>query len=245
MANSLSLPSPGVVVVANSGNTSTEADRLELAQQEQTITDGLRTFVAVGRALTRIRVAKLYRSAGYSSFETYCQDRWGYQKSRAYQLIEAAGVVETVHNCGNAPTNEAQARELGKLPSGDQVGAWEEILRTAPNGVITAKLVKSVVAKRLPVNPPPGPNAQGTPAHAEPPEHDTPEAKDVTATIIRRVGEVVETFREALDLAVRLDALRDALDVCPGKRGKEGRQLKAEIQVVEEAFEVRLAELRK
>jgi hypothetical protein len=124
---------------------------------EQTITDGLRTFVGVGRALTRIRVAHLYRARGYTSFEGYCQERWGFKKSRAYQLIDAVGVVENVHNCGSAPTNEAQARELGKLPTAGQAEAWMEVVRTAPDGVITATHVRAVVAKRLPAGTPTNP----------------------------------------------------------------------------------------
>jgi hypothetical protein len=134
----VSPPSQAAIVVSS-----------RLANLEAVITEGLGTFVAVGRALTEIRDAELYR-ATHSSFEAYCQERWGFKKSRAYQLISAAGVVENVHSCGNAPTNEAHARELGKVNLDQQEEVWVEVLQTAPSGVVTAKHVADVVAKRLP-----------------------------------------------------------------------------------------------
>lgn len=132
------LPSQEAIVVAS-----------RLADLEQVIGEGLGTFVAVGRALTEIRDGELYK-ATHSTFEGYCRERWDMGKSRVYQLIEASTVVENVHNCGQPPANEAQVRELAKVDPRQQEEVWVEVLQTAPSGVVTAKHVADVVAKRLP-----------------------------------------------------------------------------------------------
>jgi len=132
------LPSQEAIVVAS-----------RLADLERVIAEGLGTLVAVGRALSEIRDAELYKTT-HATFETYCRDRWDMGKSRVYQLIEAVGTVENVHNCGEVPANEAQARELAKVPVADQEAAWVEVVRSAPKGGITARHIKAVVAARLP-----------------------------------------------------------------------------------------------
>lgn len=128
-----------------------------LADCERVIADGLRTFVEVGRALARIRDEELYK-AEHSTFEAYCKARWDLSRPRAYQLIDSADIVSTmVDNKLPPPTNERQARELAKLPEAEQPEAWAEAVETAPAGVVTAKHVATVVAKRLPERKPPPP----------------------------------------------------------------------------------------
>ncbi len=128
-----------------------------LPELEQVISDGLRTFVEVGRALARIRDEKLYGTE-YKNFEAYCAARWDFTKGRASQLITAAGVVDTVYNCKpkiDPPAHESHARELAKLDAKEQPKAWAEAVKTAPDGVVTAKHVASVVEARLPKPTPP------------------------------------------------------------------------------------------
>jgi hypothetical protein len=124
-----------------------------LADFERIIATGLATFVDVGQALTRIRDGELYK-ATHTSFDAYCADRWDMQRAHAYRLIDAAGVVENVSNWRQQklmpPTVESHARELGKLPAKDQPKAWAQVVKSAPNGVVTAQLVAKVVTARLP-----------------------------------------------------------------------------------------------
>jgi N6-adenosine-specific RNA methylase IME4 len=116
-------------------------EKSELEQCETIIEEGLRTFVDVGGALLKIRDKKLYRQE-YSTFEEYCQSKWSIERRRAYQLMDAATVVENVNNCTQTlPQNEAQARPLTKLDPEDQVKAWAKVIETAPEGKITAKVV--------------------------------------------------------------------------------------------------------
>lgn len=91
----------------------TEIEARQLQQCEETISAGLQTFVEVGTALLEIRDRRLYRGA-YRTFEDYCDHRWGISRPRAYQLIDAAGVVTNLSTIVDTPlpSNERQARQL-------------------------------------------------------------------------------------------------------------------------------------
>ena len=120
-----------------------------LQAYEQTITEGLQTFVAVGQALLAIREQRLYR-AEYATFEGYCRERWGIARSRAYQLIDAAEVAENVHNCGQIlPANEAQARPLTGLTPEEQRAVWQAAVATAEGGTVTAAHVQATVTQHF------------------------------------------------------------------------------------------------
>jgi hypothetical protein len=87
-----------------------------LAVLEATIERGLQTFIEVGKALLEIRDDRLYRQQGFTTFEAYCQERWNWSHRHANRQIEAARVVQNLGPIGPKPKNEAQARELARLP---------------------------------------------------------------------------------------------------------------------------------
>ncbi len=123
-----------------------------LAHYEHIIAQGIQTFVEVGHALLTIRDRKLYRQAS-PTFEAYCRERWDLSRPRAYQLIDAAQVVETVSTVVDiVPMNEAQARPLATLPAEQQQEVWREAVETAPPSGITARHVQQTV-KRAQVKP--------------------------------------------------------------------------------------------
>ena len=64
----------------------TQAEEAEFRSCERVISRGAKDFHPVGRALARIQSARLYR-VQYATFTDYCQDRWGFSRIRAYQLI--------------------------------------------------------------------------------------------------------------------------------------------------------------
>ena len=116
-------------------------ERSRLYQLEETIRQGLNTFVDVGNALLEIRDKRLYRQ-DYSTFEDYCNKQWNMARRTAYQLIDAAEVVENVRNCAQIlPTNESQARPLASLEPEEQIQAWQRVIEKAPEGKITAAIV--------------------------------------------------------------------------------------------------------
>jgi hypothetical protein len=114
-----------------------------LAKQEAIIKRGEQTFLAVGEALTTIRDHRLYKTAGFKTFDLYCRERWGWSKVRSIQLIGAAKAVTTVTN---PPANERQARELARVPESKRENVWRETNRRAKAAKknVTAGLIKEV-----------------------------------------------------------------------------------------------------
>ena len=129
----------------------------QLNKCETVIEKNLEGFWEVGTALAEIRDSHLYRK-DYGTFEAYCKDKWDMSKAYAHRLIGSAQVYENLSPIGDIqPINEAQARPLAKLETPElQQEAWDMVVETAaPDGKVTAKLVKSVVKDF--VNPKPDP----------------------------------------------------------------------------------------
>jgi len=119
------------------------------AEAEATIEAGLSTFIDVGIALLAIRDAHGYRLRGYDTFGEYCQERWGFSRQRAYQLMDAAQVASTIVDA--PPLHEGQARELAPLLRVDPdliPEAWREV--KADGRPVTAARVAEVVERKLP-----------------------------------------------------------------------------------------------
>lgn len=127
----------------------TYMEKEELREFERQIESGLKTFRKVGTALLAIRDGRMYR-AGFKTFEDYCRDRWGFNASRARQLIgaaEIAGRIESVTIV--TPATESQARPLAALPPEQQPEAWKAAAdKAATEGrKVTAKDVQEQVKK--------------------------------------------------------------------------------------------------
>lgn len=124
----------------------TESEQDVLAQCESIIERGLKSFIEVGTALVAIRDNQLYRRV-YPTFESYCQDKWSISRPRAYELMNAAGIVEYLSANGiqEYPSNERQARPLSRVEPEVRAELWQSVLDTAPNGKVTAEHVEKVV----------------------------------------------------------------------------------------------------
>ena len=79
----------------------TAIETTKLNALERDIELGLKTFIKVGNALLEIRDGWLYR-ATHATFEEYCIERWGFKKSQAYRLIDAAEVVRHLSPIGDS-----------------------------------------------------------------------------------------------------------------------------------------------
>jgi hypothetical protein len=121
-----------------------ERERFRLERQVE------RAFWQAGRALRELRDRKLYRST-HKTFEEYCKDRFSYNRSRSYQIIDAAGVVDNLEECPQIvevlPTAEGQVRPLTKLEAEEQVRCWQEAVAAAGGKVPSGRIVKSIVDK--------------------------------------------------------------------------------------------------
>lgn len=100
--------------------------RGQLADCEAQIKSGLES---VAKNLAIIKSQELWALDGYKSFEDYCQRRWNWKKSQAYNMIAAAKVVANIADNStmvekSLPTHERQTRELAKAPADKQAEAW-------------------------------------------------------------------------------------------------------------------------
>ena len=122
----------------------------ELEHHEAIIFDGLKSFQYVGASLRAIRDGELYAGED-ETFESYCKRRFGFAKSRAYQLIESAEFMESFSTIVEKqkrilPSNEGQTRALMNCADDNQQRAkvWDKVLEVAGEKPITAKLIDKV-----------------------------------------------------------------------------------------------------
>lgn len=103
-----------------------------------------------GSSLRQLRDKRLYRST-HRTFEEYCRHRFGYNRSRSYQLIDAAVVVDNLKQCPQFvdifPTTESQCRPLAKLQPNEQWQVWTEAVEQAGGKVPSGRIVKSIVER--------------------------------------------------------------------------------------------------
>lgn len=124
----------------------TPIETAKLENLEIVITNGLQSFLDVGRALLQIRDERLYRLT-HTTFEAYSHERWGMTPQHANRLATAATIVESLEPIGSTPTNESQVRPLAKLPVEERGAAWQEAV-TISAGKPTAAIVEKIVEKR-------------------------------------------------------------------------------------------------
>ncbi|MBC1224988.1 hypothetical protein GNF10_29400 [Nostoc sp. UCD121] len=125
-------------------NQEEQSDRLHLERKVE------RAFFEAGKALTELRDRRLYRST-HKTFDEYCLDRFGYNRSRSYQLVDAAVVVDNLQKCPQIvdilPTAEGQVRPMTKLEPQEQQEAWLRAVEVAGGKVPTGRIVKDVVQR--------------------------------------------------------------------------------------------------
>ena len=130
-----------------------ETPERTLAENESVIERGQQTFIEVGNALMEIREQRQYRNAGFTDFDTYCRERWGWDRKRAGQLVRAAEVVGSLQAVGTTvPTHEGQARPLAPLRSNPAAlrEAWSDAQRIAAerDKPVTQAIVQEAVDAR-------------------------------------------------------------------------------------------------
>ena len=123
----------------NITNKLTAEERKDLAKYEKIVRRTIKPFYEMGEALIAIRDRKLYRQ-DYGTFAQYCSEKWGFAKSRAYQLCQAAEVVQKLKNVHpvdksfDVPDTEKAVRELAKVPEPERVAVLEKATKKARAG---------------------------------------------------------------------------------------------------------------
>jgi len=116
--------------------TTTETKRLKIC--EATINAGKASWLAVGQALSEIKENRLYRQY-HSTFEDYCQKRWGWGRIRAFQLIKSSAVAKALPSKMLTMVNtERAARALEKV---DPEKRAEVVERAEKAGPVTAAAI--------------------------------------------------------------------------------------------------------
>jgi len=141
----------------------------ELTEDEQTDRHRLelkveRSFYDAGCSLRELRDRRLYRNT-HKTWEEYCQDRFGFNRTSAHHKIRAAEVFENLftfskqNELGNLngglhtnsrrvlPTKETQVRPLLKVEPDEQPQFWDEAVEEAGGKVPSERIVKDVVLR--------------------------------------------------------------------------------------------------
>lgn len=108
-----------------------------------------RSFIEAGAALLAIHErgeAELTRR-GYSSFEDYCEQRWHWRRSHAFQVMQSASAVKVLSATaegtnGYHAITERQARELSRAHDDDIPRIWERAESLAGERNVTAAVVR-------------------------------------------------------------------------------------------------------
>ena len=115
------------------------SEQAELIDCERIIEDGYAAFLKVGLALAKVRDTRLYR-AEHATFEAYCESRWGFTRTRAYELMSAANISQAVSEISDIPVStESHAKELRGL---EPHTAAEVMERAAESGGVTAASIR-------------------------------------------------------------------------------------------------------
>lgn len=134
-----------------------------LAELEKVIAKGQKTFVEVGLALVEIRDLRLFKRE-YSSFNEYCQKRWGWEQRYTRYVIAGAEAVKSLPEGTRSLVNhETAARELAKAAPEQRAGVVQAVVGSGRP--VTAREIR----RHLPPPPMQPSGAQGTAGPALPP----------------------------------------------------------------------------
>ncbi len=133
-------------MTTKAGNlTAAETDRLKTC--ETAISKGIASFVDVGRALTEIRDEKLYR-ATHKTFEAYCKERWEIGRSRAYELIDQAEVIDTIYSTVDLSAAADISKRDVRAIIGDLPAITQDIKSRVAAGETPEKAVAGAITAR-------------------------------------------------------------------------------------------------
>ncbi len=130
----------------------------ELSKEEKKLLERLEqqvkdSFLAAAHALREINEKRLYRET-HKTFDSYCEERFGFKRRQAYHYIEGAKVTDALQQSARTvhilPANEYQIRPLASLKEPEkQIEAWERAVEHAGGKLPTHELVKKTVQEML------------------------------------------------------------------------------------------------
>ena len=159
-----------------------EHEQTTRQELEAIIQEGLDTYLTVGTALYQIRDAKLYRST-HLSLKAYLAERFEIGRQRAYQLMEAAQVVNAlmaeVQNTDDdtnvaivMPKKESHASALADVPKEQRKRVWDEVKKDEE------RTGKAITAKKISEK---AEAITGVPRNSKPPKDQKPRGEKEAA----------------------------------------------------------------
>lgn len=127
-----------------------EQEKQSLAAYEKTVNEGESKGLEVALALSEVHRRSLYRET-HKSYDLYCEDKWGFQRSHANRLKNAGiaySALKSLHAKDKSvrlPTSESHLRPFGGMSDEAIQNAWKQVLEKAGKGKITATMVEDVV----------------------------------------------------------------------------------------------------
>lgn len=221
-----------------------EADRQRLELKVE------RAFYEAGSGLRELRSRRLYRST-HKSFEDYCQDRFGFNRTSAQHKIRAAEVFENLFTFSKQietdksgenlftfskqvlPTKETQVRPLAKLEPNEQWQVWQQAVLAAGGMVPTERIVKALVLHHQSIvkgdkqeNAPPIEFALGDVCFIKAPKHSPLRQFNSMWGVIEHVG--------SFSYTVRISIARDTQQCKESELTRIDEEYTADIKVVAE-----------
>lgn len=102
--------------------------------------------------LLRAHEGEAWAALGYGSWRDYATTEFNMSQSRAYQLLDQARVVRSIEAASDSTNvelpNEAQARELGRVPESERAEVWRRTLDRT-EGAPTAAAVRETYETAL------------------------------------------------------------------------------------------------
>ena len=124
----------------------------EYVRLNETVRVGKRAWIAMASALMEIRDRKLYREAGYNTFEQYCIEEHEIKSNYARRLMAGVDVAKTYQL-----DYEGQARTLARVPEADRAEVMERV-RERQGDRISSSMIEDmhqeVVQERANIAPP-------------------------------------------------------------------------------------------
>lgn len=127
----------------------TTTEQQEFEHHVAIVERGLQASEVARQSLRVIRDKRLYRGE-YRNFEQFCQSMWGFGKRHANYLINAEKtkqILGTMVPDNSIDLSERQIRSLPQLEPDQQREAWQEAVRTAPDGKVTGAHVEQTVKR--------------------------------------------------------------------------------------------------
>lgn len=186
-----------------------------LAAAEKAITTYQTSYVEASKAILDVFQEELWKKAKpeYLSFEEYCEGRWGFKRSKSYQMMDAGRLLLEFDTQGTEyPKNESIARQLMRVKKFDKKGGsytlndkktWElrgetwKVVLDRTDGKPTAADVKEISEAHTGRGHNAGPSV----------EKQKASAKARLETALEKIGELNWTKAEIKELKERIDTM--------------------------------------